>query len=119
MIDDNVKKVTNRKKKEREIDEKLEEDVKFVFDDFMKNQKIVDYELINKRMNEIHKMCDKILNDIEDNINPNDTKTNYLVYNMVANKTNDSDSDSDNMSDNNDKKINSKQNDKLNNLQKN
>ena len=63
----------------------------------MKNQKIIDYELINKRMNEIHKMCDKILNDIEDHINPNDTKTNYLVNNMVANKINDSDSDSDNI----------------------
>ena len=41
MINDNVKKVTNRKKKEKKIDGNLKEDVKFVFDNFMHNQKIV------------------------------------------------------------------------------
>ena len=38
MIDDNVKKV---KKKERKIDEKLKEDVKYVFDNFMQGQKLL------------------------------------------------------------------------------
>ena len=105
MIDDNLKKVTNRKKKERKIDEKLKEDVKYVFNNFMQDQKTIDYELINKRMNEIHKMCDKRLNDIEDNIKHNDIISDITKTNNVLNKINDSASESDSMSDNNDKKI--------------
>ena len=100
MIDDNVKKVTNRKKKERKIDEKLKEDVKYVFDTFMNNQKIIDYELINKRMKEIDSMCERRLNDIEDNTKTNNNEPNDIVNNIVLSRINDSDSDS--MSDNND-----------------
>ena len=44
MIDDNVTKIKNKKKKERKINEKLKEDVKHVFDEFMNHQKIIDYE---------------------------------------------------------------------------
>ena len=63
----------------------------------------MDYELINRRMNEIHKMCDKRLNDIEDNIKSNDIISNLTkTNNNVLNKINDSDTDSDN--DNNNKK---------------
>ena len=61
MINDKVTKVKNKKKKERKIDEKLKEDVEYVFDEFMKRQKIIDYELIDKRMKEIDTMYDKRL----------------------------------------------------------
>ena len=50
MIDDKVIKVKNKKKKERKTDEKLKQDVKYVFDEFMNKQKIIDYELIDTRM---------------------------------------------------------------------
>ena len=96
MIDDNVTKVKHRKKTERKIDEKLKEDVKYVFDNFMNNQKIIDYELINKKMKEIELMCGKRLNEIEDNTEPN----NY-INNNVSNKINGSDS----MSNTNEKKL--------------
>ena len=96
MIDDNVTKVKHRKKKERKIDEKLKEDVKYVFDNFMNNQKIIDYELINKKMKEIELMCGKILNEIEDN-----TKPNNYINNNLSNKINGSDS----MSNTNEKKL--------------
>ena len=61
MINDKVTKVKNKKKKERKIDEKLKEDVEYVFDEFMKRQKIIDYELIDKIMKEIDTMYDKRL----------------------------------------------------------
>ena len=61
MINDKVTTVKNKKKKERKIDEKLKEDVEYVFDEFMKRQKIIDYELIDKRMKEIDTMYDKRL----------------------------------------------------------
>ena len=96
MIDDNVTKVKHRKKKERKIDEKLKEDVKYVFDNFKNNQKIIDYELINKKMKEIELMCGKILNEIEDN-----TKPNNYINNNLSNKINGSDS----MSNTNEKKL--------------
>ena len=82
----------------------------------MSNQKKINYELINKRMNEIHLICDKILYEIEEYLNPNNIVSNINKTNdSVMNKTNDSDSDSDNE---NEKKINLNQNDKLNNLPK-
>ena len=78
IIDDNVKKVKNKKIKKIKINEKLKEDVKYVFDEFMANQKIFDYELINKRMNEINIMCDKRLYNIEKNIS-NETISNEII----------------------------------------
>ena len=44
----------------------------------MANQKIFDYELINKRMNEINIMCDKRLYNIEKNIS-NETISNEII----------------------------------------
>ena len=71
MIDDKVTKVKN-KKKERKIDEKLKEDVKYVFDNFMNNQKIINYDLIDKRIKEFEKMYDKRSYNIEEIIKPNE-----------------------------------------------
>ena len=51
IINKDVNKIKSKKKKERKINEKLKEDVKYLFNDFMMNQKIIDYELINVRMN--------------------------------------------------------------------
>ena len=55
-------------------------------------------------MSQIELMCEKSLNDIEDNATLNNNKPNDIVNNLVCSKINNTDSDCDTMSDNNDKK---------------
>ena len=54
----------------------------------MNNQKIIDYELINKRMDEIHTIYNKRLYDIEKIIKP-DEENDDNEKNNTSNETND------------------------------
>ena len=98
MISDKVTKVKNKKKKERKIDEKLKEVVKYVFDEFMNKQKIIDYNLIDERMNEIDTVYDKRLYDIEKIImlNDNNMSNNNNDNNNVSNNNNGNNMSNDN-----------------------